>query len=330
MTIQSVTYTWNVTSRFLICIQYCTSAILAHPGSLHIWTVSTALISTQHIQPNKHPHPTEKKDSSLPRPHKMSTNRMETILDTIQDISATSFGSFLIIHLSAPISALIWAGEPTASSVQLLGRVWYQDSSLCETLIVWGSLSVHVMVGMAKRIIRVRRIRRVRGELESAARESEQDAEGSISSHQNRIKPPLDLRKRLRAYIPRTWHAITAYVALPFVIEHILSHRLRPPTPVSYLFVSRHLQSHPFLSIIKYGALVSLASFHAIVGVDRLWNKYRPGHTSKSRSISDSERSWSVRLGWFGIVGAVGLGMRQISREPVPSWLARRYDLILG
>ncbi|KAG0146454.1 hypothetical protein CROQUDRAFT_657251 [Cronartium quercuum f. sp. fusiforme G11] len=259
----------------------------------------------------------------------MPVARLSAILDALQDISSLSFSSFLIIHLSAPVSAFVWAGESTASSVQLLGRVWYQDSRIRELIFVWGSLGVHVLVGVVKRITRVDRVRRIRDELERSAKQSEQDVEGSLDNRKGRATPRPTLRQALRAYTPRTWHAWSAYLTIPFLMDHVFSHRLRPSTPISYLFVSHHLRSHLILSKIKYGALVSFATFHALVGLDRLWIKYGPAHRRKRRTLQESERSWTIRLGWLGVVSAVGLGMRRISQEPVPNWLAKRYDVIL-
>ncbi|EGG12854.1 uncharacterized protein MELLADRAFT_73884 [Melampsora larici-populina 98AG31] len=260
----------------------------------------------------------------------MATTKLDFILDTLQDISSVSFGSFMVVHLTAPISAFISAGEPTASSIQLLGRVWYQDSKTREILIVWGSLGVHIIVGIVKRITRVGRLRQLRGDLERSAKESEQVTEGTLSPSERRTLSKRSLYLRLREYMPRTWHALTAYITLPLLADHILSHRLRPATPVSYLFVSYHLQMKPILSSLKYSLLVSFATFHTLVGFNQLWSKYRPGHSKKRRSIQASERSWTTGLGWLGVVSAVGLGVRSVSREPVPSWLARRYAAILG
>lgn len=92
-------------------------------------------------------------------------------LTTASHSSALLFSSFLVVHLGAPVAAVLQVGAnafPTASSSSsssssltagatdaasrwmLLGRVYYQ-SALTEPVVVWGSLAVHVASSIAKR-----------------------------------------------------------------------------------------------------------------------------------------------------------------------------------
>lgn len=96
------------------------------------------------------------------------------ILKLSQTISALSFSSFLVLHLSAPIASAISPpllttskAESYASGFMVLGRVWYQGE-WSEAVVVWGSLGVHVVSGVLGRIVKSwerkeRRRRRMQG-----------------------------------------------------------------------------------------------------------------------------------------------------------------------
>ncbi|GAA5839834.1 hypothetical protein JCM3766R1_004626 [Sporobolomyces carnicolor] len=83
------------------------------------------------------------------------------ILRLAQSVSAVSFSIFSVIHLSAPLSALlpsrpryISSPENRANGFLLIGRELYQGE-WSEPILVFGSLAVHVVSGVANRGLRV-------------------------------------------------------------------------------------------------------------------------------------------------------------------------------
>ncbi|PWN48882.1 hypothetical protein IE53DRAFT_363555 [Violaceomyces palustris] len=85
------------------------------------------------------------------------------LLTRLQTGSAISFSTFLMVHLSSPLSALVGSvvgrGGGTsgyegavdwASRTMILGRVYYQNP-LTEPILIWGSLSIHVASSIARR-----------------------------------------------------------------------------------------------------------------------------------------------------------------------------------
>ncbi|KAH9454059.1 hypothetical protein Pst134EB_014155 [Puccinia striiformis f. sp. tritici] len=255
--------------------------------------------------------------------------QLDRILELTQDLSGLAFSSFLFIHLASPIGAAIVGragnSESVASSVQLAGRVVYRDGRLREALLVWIPLGTHLIVGFVRRVTRINRQRRIRAQLELRA----QLAEG---------QPPTGRRARtthrqptsqwLKSYLPTTSHAIAGYIAIPFLLDHIFSHRLSAsPSLRSFQFVGFNLQDSPFFASIKYACLLSTSLYHSLVGIDQVFSRLsNSSNPPKRKSIPDSQRSLSVCLGWLGIVGTVGFGIRKIAREPIPPWMARRYQ----
>lgn len=89
---------------------------------------------------------------------------MIKVLNLSQSISALTFSSFLLLHLTAPIMASFAPrnkAESLASGFMVLGRVYYQEK--LENIIVWGSLTVHVFSGGLNRVLKVyeRKLRRL-------------------------------------------------------------------------------------------------------------------------------------------------------------------------
>lgn len=88
-----------------------------------------------------------------------------------------SFSSFLLVHLSAPLAASFSSpndAEATASGCMLVGRELYQGE-WTEPVLVWGSLIVHVVSGVARnglmRVKRKERRKRRRAEVKRLAEE---------------------------------------------------------------------------------------------------------------------------------------------------------------
>ncbi|CAH7669999.1 expressed protein [Phakopsora pachyrhizi] len=336
-----------------------------------------------HHHSHFHRQPTPSSSSSLEMDSPSSIDR---VLQRFQDLSSITFSSFLIIHLSSPILASFVDhsnSEQLASRIQLAARVYYQDSRLREYLIVGASLAGHVLIGIIRRIRKVNRLRRIRLSLERDALMAEvTDSDlnnncgrvgGGGRGDQDKEKPDRPVRgddetpyrnaprrtrlERLVSFLPRNLHSVCAYLSIPFIIDHIYSHRLAISSSSSHLgqidyrYVSYLLRNRqPILSIVKYSILVSTVSFHSIFGIVYLTKRYlynsdrqgRGGNASSTDgsgrgnqkvrrqyvSIASVERSRLVQLSWLGIVGSVGIGLRKISKESIPIWLIRRFDSI--
>ncbi|GAA5900475.1 uncharacterized protein JCM6883_002856 [Sporobolomyces salmoneus] len=87
------------------------------------------------------------------------------ILRLTQSVSAVSFSIFSIIHLSAPLTALlpsrpkyITSPENRANGFLLIGRELYQGE-WSEPILVYGSLGLHVLSGVVNRGLKVLQLR---------------------------------------------------------------------------------------------------------------------------------------------------------------------------
>ncbi len=168
-------------------------------------------------------------------PSKQSSIR--PILETIQYGSAATFSIFLAAHLASPISA-IFGGEAYASQTMLLARdLIYQRTDIpLEPIVVFGSLSVHVVAGAVKRL----------------------------------ITPGPRRKVQLHAL---TGYLLIPVVGLHAWHHRIKS--ARGPNPlspslVSYQLVARALYNRPIYSWLAYGTLVILATYHTLAGIRRM------------------------------------------------------------
>lgn len=258
---------------------------------------------------------------------------LDSVLEKLQDLSGVAFSSFLVLHLASPITAAFvqpTRSQSVASNIQLATRVIYQDGRTREALLVWIPLGTHIIVGIIRRITRINRQRRIRTQLEIQAQQAE-----PLPPSGRRIRGLVFEQTKLQwlaSYLPRTLHAIAAYIGIPFLLDHTLSHRLsssRSSSSRSFQYVGFKLQDSQILNFVKYGILVSSLVYHSLVGLDQVQSRLnhqrdRSGKVDK-KSILLSQRSTSTRLAWLGIVGTVGYGIRKISLEPIPPWIARRY-----
>ncbi|KNZ44591.1 hypothetical protein VP01_8g11 [Puccinia sorghi] len=254
---------------------------------------------------------------------------LDRILELTQDLSGLAFSSFLFVHLASPVGAAIIgrsagrSSESVASSIQLAGRVAYQDGRIREALLVWIPLGTHVLVGLVRRVTRLNRQRRIRAQLELRA----QLAEGRPPSGRRNRALEQSTFQWFMGYVPKTAHAIAAYIAIPFLLNHLLYHRLSAaPSLRSFQFVSFNLQQSPISASIQYACLISTSLYHSLVGLDQVFSRLFPSNPPTRKSLANSQRSVPVWLGWLGIVGTVGLGIRKLAREPIPPWMARRYS----
>ncbi|GAA5901473.1 hypothetical protein JCM8208_001812 [Rhodotorula glutinis] len=193
-------------------------------------------------------------------------------LRLVQTTSAATFALFGIVHLASPLSALLpqrpkylTSAENRANGFLLVARELYQGE-WTEPVWVWGSLSAHVLSGMALRWLKVveraerRKVRREEvkrrarelatvhadelvGPDFARANEVERDLavdevdelEGELvatTTTDEELVVPSAVPASTGALVPLpTFHQATGYALLPFVLHHVWLHRLLPASP---------------------------------------------------------------------------------------------------
>ncbi|KDE02926.1 hypothetical protein MVLG_06551 [Microbotryum lychnidis-dioicae p1A1 Lamole] len=255
------------------------------------------------------------------------------MLQLVQRVSAGIFSTFLIVHLSAPVIAAITItgdAEQQASGFMLVGREWYQGGGYKkEGVIVWSSVAVHVLSGIAARAVKnaerkERRKKRKAGvelaaqryqalgvnshvpTIASSSATTTDDFDPDRLDDEN-VKVDLSTTGKERAEkaaipvssaLPAPQH-LAGYLLLPFAIHHSILHRILPLkhnlTPFfSYSFVGYSLsQSAPLLraiSVVGYVGVAGLGVYHALAGIRVMADPTAPGSLRpQSRARSDPE-----------------------------------------
>lgn len=201
-------------------------------------------------------------------------SRTLPVIQVVQKASAATFSIFAVVHLAAPLSALLpskpaylRSAENRANGVALLGREVYQ-SEWTEPVLVWGSLTTHVLSGIALRWLRVwerverRKVRkeevkrrarelatirpgRVEDELPALAKrtefekdlvvendleETEAELVATTTSDEEIVVPASKAAAPLFP-MPNV-HQRTGYLLIPFLAHHAWVHRLLPASPL--------------------------------------------------------------------------------------------------
>ncbi|CEH13693.1 Domain of unknown function DUF1691 [Ceraceosorus bombacis] len=203
-----------------------------------------------------HPHAVAQKQPSTrlsagpaERP-RSAARRMDVWLRRISHLSASAFGVFVILHISAPVVAAIappnsaqeWAGK-----TMLLGRVYYQGA-WSEPVLVWAMLGAHISSSLSRRLLR--------------------STASTTSPVAQRIKAPSS-------------HTTSAIILLPLLALHSLTTRLIPARKgvsevLDHSFVARGFQTWPLLSCGSYAALLGAMLIHSIGGARRIYSACRP------------------------------------------------------
>ncbi|GEM11577.1 hypothetical protein Rt10032_c16g5594 [Rhodotorula toruloides] len=199
------------------------------------------------------------------------------ILRITQNASAATFSIFAIVHLAAPLSALLpsrpkylTSAENRANGFALLGREVYQGE-WSELALVWGSLTAHVVSGIALRWLRVvERVERRKIRKEEAKRKAREMATirpGEVEVELPTITKATEVEKNLVAdeveeleaelvatttndeelVVPASvspapliplpnFHQTMGYALIPFVAHHAWLHRLLPSSPLPPIF----------------------------------------------------------------------------------------------
>ncbi|KAG0665898.1 hypothetical protein C6P46_005992 [Rhodotorula mucilaginosa] len=201
-------------------------------------------------------------------------SRTLPVIQVVQKATAATFSIFAVVHLAAPLSALLpskpaylRSAENRANGVALLGREVYQ-SEWTEPILVWGSLTTHVLSGIALRWLRVwerverRKVRkeevkrrarelatirpgRVEDELPALAKrtelekdlveddldEAEAELVATTTSDEEIVVPASKAAAAPLFPLPNV-HERTGYLLIPFLAHHAWVHRLLPASPL--------------------------------------------------------------------------------------------------
>lgn len=212
-------------------------------------------------------------DAILPSATLRFVSQTVAIVAVVQKASAATFSVFAVVHLAAPLSALLpskpayfRSAENRANGVALLGREVYQ-TEWTEPVLVWGSLTAHVVSGVALRWLRVlqrferRKIRkeevkrrarematirpgqvedelptlahRTEGEKDLAEEELEETEAELVATTTTDEEIVVPASKSAAPLFPiPNFHQRTGYLLLPFLAHHAWVHRLLPASPL--------------------------------------------------------------------------------------------------
>ncbi|KAI9277088.1 hypothetical protein BDA99DRAFT_494837 [Phascolomyces articulosus] len=207
---------------------------------------------------------------------KMALYKTYGILTTIQSASAVAFSSFAVIH-GTQIALANVGGPDMTNRWLLLGRPFYQDEHT-EGLIVTGAVTVHVVSGLAKAVIREYWNGQRKKHVKNNKDEGDDDTTVSVNNNANNGL--------------LTYHNATGYFLIPLVWIH---YRLVRELPVKVFgdsamldvgIVAWGLQNWPIFSYTVHGALVGATAYHIISGgataYRRTFTKKRKGNSSSS------------------------------------------------
>lgn len=195
----------------------------------------------------------------------LSRSRLLRVATRLQDVSALSFSAFLVLHLAAPIGAAVGLD---ASGIMLLAREYYQ-TGLLEPILVWGSLSLHVLSSVARRAL---------------------------------LGPPK--RPSIHSL---TGFLLVPTVAIHAWAHRILPARKGiSPTWLSYAYVSYALQSYPVTSWAAYAFLSLAGTYHAIAGARAIASRRRKAARLPSAMVGKAGYAAVVGSLGLGLVNLAG------------------------
>lgn len=246
---------------------------------------------------------TDEYTSSSFGPSQKNSSRLIPILSSIQKYSSYTFTIFSFLHgTSVMIGPVI--SESIGNEMLSMSRTIYQGSGL-ENILVWGSLSLHVLSGITLRILRNRRYREKYGgskaldnKLKRKRRNSQLDKDTISKSYDGEVSVNDDSEVGLmggitnffgfgfrKSYLFRKFGLsplqATGYLSVPLVAYHALQTRIIPLLVegdssyisldyISYIFNDVRHTSGPILNWIVYPSLIGFTTYHIISG----WMKW--------------------------------------------------------
>ncbi|EIW85589.1 hypothetical protein CONPUDRAFT_118516 [Coniophora puteana RWD-64-598 SS2] len=216
--------------------------------------------------------------------------KMMSVLTKLAHGSAPFLSVFLLVHLSAPISANV-GGSHAASNMMLLGREYYQ-TELGEKALWVAPLAIHVLSASVKRLIAPTRLRPLRSAL-------------TVSAWSALIFYPVHVA--LHRLIPED-------VTMPIGAVG--------PSELDWEFVKTGLARFPIQNWALYAGLIASIATHWMEGVNILRATYMRGMQGlgpRGRKVAAAAVALPVLTGlWF------------VSKEPLLAFgsLMERYEAV--
>ncbi|KAK0528873.1 hypothetical protein OC835_004514 [Tilletia horrida] len=241
-------------------------------------------------------------------------------LSQVQQVSALAFGSFVVVHLTAPALALVAPSDPheLATGTMLLGRVWYQNA-VSEPVLVWGALAVHLTSSLARKaIVLFWAPKPNKAQEDAQGTGSDQDpSQQHIQTWTQKLAAAVQAATR-RASLASDLHTLAGTLLVPFVLHHAYLNRIVPsrstppvnslsPSELDYAYVAHGFGPAPAtaetsllhpasavspraaFSTVAYGVLIGLTVYHSTHGVRKIlrWRNQEKARSHK-RLESDS------------------------------------------
>ncbi|KAJ7220171.1 hypothetical protein GGX14DRAFT_585889 [Mycena pura] len=199
--------------------------------------------------------------------------------------SAPFIGTFLLIHLTAPMLANL-GGSSLASQTLLLGREYYQ-TNFGEKYLLLGPLAIHSLSGIVKRVL-------------------------------SPLKAPP---RPWTSLLSLTGYANMIF----FLPIHFMTHRVFPTNPAApihalgpaeldFEYVKYGLATWPWRSWFFYGGLVVCVVLHTVDGQRLLFNTYF-GETLGRVNTAARKRFRAIGIGLLALPVLSGIFM--MSKEPL-------------
>lgn len=272
----------------------------------------------------------EDKSSSSFGPSYKKTSRIIPILSTIQKYSSYTFTIFTFLHGSTVLLAPAVSGS-LGNELLSMTRTIYQGSGL-EGILVWGSLSLHVLSGISIRILRNLRYREKYGgsklydnRLKRKRRNSQLDKDVFSKDYDGEVRVNDDSEVGLmggvtnffgfgfkKSFFFRKFGVsplqATGYLSIPLIAYHALQTRIIPLLVdgdssyitldyISYLLNGTKHVSAPILNWIIYPSLIGITTYHVISG----WLKWLQVKSLTKRKVGAAMINLITLIGIYSV-----------------------------
>ncbi|OAD67451.1 hypothetical protein PHYBLDRAFT_174145 [Phycomyces blakesleeanus NRRL 1555(-)] len=252
----------------------------------------------------------------LPLPLSLRRPKIYSFLTFVQSASALSFSTFAVIHGVQIVIAAI-NGVDSANQSLLLARPLYQDQNL-EAVLVTGAATIHVLAGLVKSTVVIRRPWKTLVALSSQA-----------------PHPQSNLESQTQTQLFR-FHSLSGLVLIPLVGFH---HHLVRRLPARYFgdsafvdfgLISWGLQNRAYFTWGLHTLLIGAAVYHGVSGAALTWRRVfgtKAKAKTKIKTKSYCSSGLTKKIVGAGIGCALIAGLVAIGRtKKIP--LRREYKAI--
>lgn len=287
-------------------------------------------------------------------PSHRKTSKLIPILTSIQKYSSYTFTVFTFLH-GTTVLICPAISDSLANEMLSMTRTIYQGSGL-EGILVWGSLSLHVLAGISIRAIRNLQYRAKYGgskvhdnRLKRKRRNSQIENEVISKDYDGQIKVNDDTEVGLvggvtnffglgfrKSYLFRTFGLsplqATGYLSIPLIAYHALQVRIAPLLVdgdssyitleyISYLFNEAKHASVPILNWAIYPSLVVFTTYHIISG----WMKWLKIRSLTKRKIGALTVNLISLIGVYSIYAITKID----AKMTVAKFIQKQFDLYI-